>query len=761
MNDFFKKKRNCWILSNILDYLEIYEIQELITMNKVFKFTFQLKKNTMLMYKTLKRILNIKETLKLPNIIKCLENNAYVMSDIINILKNDDVFKRLIEDQNDYDILSYLFYYILPSQKLDINEITSKSAISFHKNRILVKDLFCLKLSSLNLGDNSYFYLSIILRKLKNLYTLDLSNNEITIKSIGLLIEAIANNINITELYLDLESCELEKEHILELKDKLINLISLDSIRKLKLTINFFNNEFKHEGFKSLLELVLHFRNQSNIQFNFILHKNSLSSDCLEFMFKDRYSIKALGSFDLTYNKISNFELLKHFIISTKSNKHFTCDKLELGHNNITDDSIFHLFYSISKGIHCQVIDLNSNEITVKGVESIIQSLDTLESKKKLKEDTIKLTKLISDPGLMTRIKILNLSNNPLRDEGVNKLSYLISNDFPIEELNLSETMISQNSEQFFNSLNNNSVLKTLNLSGNGGLNKCFNYLIQSIQSTKISSIHFNYCELKDECIEGISHLIRLGISNLHFSNNNFSNHLCISLGKKLVKYFTIDNKDYRKRINYINFSYGKCYDNEVLEDFFESMIEELKENCLLEKDLRNINLTSFKFSIGSSIILGKQFNKFLYYNTNLKNLDLSHNFIQEKFMNLMTTIIQYSSVEILNLTENNINSISLGNLSFFFSSYYLKVNISNDSTTNDRKTIPDNFDILNKFSSFNLKYLKLNNNLSNDSGYVSLIKILEVLPSDKKVLFEIKNNAISCNSLDSQYISKDFLIIS
>ena len=749
MNSFFTKRRNFWIVSIMLEFLELSEVNKLSIGHKSFYYAIQtndkIKKIAFLKFLEL-----INKASVFTNLNQLLKNNAEKYTSIIS--QGENLFKKSQLDffKNNQDILGDLFN-TLPSQLLTKN---------------FYNDLYRLNLSDLELGENSFKLLYHYLSRIKKLNFLELNFNQISEESLEMIFKGIVNNNQINDLYIDLESCELTNSHLKIIKNELKNL---NKNRNFNLVINLFSNNFNEEGVLELIEACVCKTDKTKLKF--ILHKNNLSSEILKYFFRERKFVKTLENFDLSYNKINDFSLVKDYSIKAKTSRQFAIEELNFSNNQIEDSSIFHLFFAISKGIYCKSIDLSSNLITFKGIPEILNSLSQLENKKRYKEN--ELTKKISETteNSYQPLKKLDLSNNNIQDEGISLLSHYLEKNSDLEELNLSETSFI-NCSELFNSLNFCFITK-LHLNGNTKIN--LNSIVDYLQTSTLKEISLNYCKLDDSHIYAVKKLITLGVDNLNLVNNKFSNIFLIQLGEFLASS--------NKHIKYLNVSYGHFYDEYCFENFCGTICDDDFQNLSNKSKNKYINtyesnIQEIRFNTGKSLIIKENVYKFLK-NKNLKKLDLSHNKINKNvFTDLMYYIMKFSNVEYLSLSENGIDDIDISKFCFFVSNYYTKskrylcnsfklleqslgifsTSLSNFMVRkNSNEKIEDNDSL--SFNFFNLKYLKLNSKYVTDIGISTIFDLLENLTESKTIIFEVKNSNESKGIYSPELTDKKIVI--
>lgn len=715
MKAFFKKKKNTLIKT--IKYLDTKEIFCLLKVNKLFyKTSLEILNNNLdnielnyfeLVYLFKNEIIKNNFLLTFLDIKNLLYDNASKLTDYIyknsnysshNTIDNNNNYKKIyiinnykekniclskLLDNNNYDILGYVFKFFLDSQNIEFNTYN----ILCNSNYNIEEKLFSLNLSEFNIGEKGFLILSSILKYCKYLNFLDLNDNKVTSECLKNLFDSIVNNFNIKKFKIDLSNCEINN---INLKEILFSLNIMNKnlkkffYRNLDLTINLLFNSFSNEVLEQVVEFTseLNYNNyiyNSSNKVHFVLSNNQLSSDCLKYIFKNRKTIRSLDSLNLSHNKINNFDYLKEYIIGAKTSKKIQLKSLDFSYNKIDDIGCFHLSSAISKGIYASEINLFSNKITKEGLEYIINSLEKNENRRKIKEDSNSLNnikKLMSynssennnnnsfqnksnsnrknslnsnnsndneynyfynnislkiknlDFDKLFVLKELNLGNNDIQDAGSDIISNLIKTNYPIESLDLSECNLSY-PEKLFISLNFNKHIKKLCLNFNKNIFKNLNKLEKLYNiNNSLESLQLDYCNLNENNSYSLISFIKKGIKNLNVNHNDLNDYFLDLLSSNLLNLF----------IDYIDFSSNKS-------------MYYYKLNRFLSKENASSYIKSIKFKI-FDINLNNAFNDIIYYN-HLESIDLSYSNIKEcNAIELLKLVLLSNSINFLNLTD-------------------------------------------------------------------------------------------------------------
>lgn len=711
MKRFFNKKLkgNLYSLSNILDYFTLIEIKEIIFVNSIFLQSFGLlNERTSL----LKDVILLS---KLKSIEKLLNFNFY-FNDPMNVIKS------IMDDNSTYNIMILRKLYDvdiisnIPSFLRNIKFINDRSQADDLKNSInknVIFQMYNILIPPIQ-NDEHLKYICCYLKNMNNLNSLKFDeNSNLKKEHLKKIIDSIVQNNLINKFELILSNVIIDLEILNEIK---ISLKEVNYNRKISIKFLICFDEFedmeiinfKNEYIDLLINIIKDIKYKEKHFYYFTLDNCGLTSEVLKYFFNDRKSIESISFFDFFYNSINKLECLKDYCINANSSKQIYSKKINLSFNKLKDSDIFHLFFAIGKGIHLEEINLSNNCLSEECLIDIVENLKNLYSKKKLKMSN-SLTKKISDQGMFENLKVLNLSTNLFSDKGDNMLSQLLQ--FGIEELYLAETGLSYPIE-FFKELNSNHSLKILDLSGNPLLANNLNELSESFLSSNLMSINLDYCSINDSNTELIKNLIMSNVTKISIKSNSFSNNI-LKYISEIIVFWTNKKKGYR--LDLLNLSSGKLYNNLSLNSFFKGFNSDIDL-------IKNIEIKELRFSNDknkSDTLIIDELIIFCMNNVYLKNLDLSYNsFNNEMSIKLMLFILKFSKIQHLNLRGNYLNDKGVELLGQIFQMKEYQNNFSIDKHINNYEK--DNKDyILNIISAINDT-----NFLGKLNEYINLFKI-------------------------------------
>lgn len=635
MKPFFKKPKNKYHLSYIIKYLELEEILSLLKVNKFFiQSIFYINLN-----------LNEKEykIIDLYNTYRHLSNGDKsscfkILTQLRTMIENNaskfyEVYQKLESQSLSIDLLCFSLILSLPSQRISQSSLSEYSKCV---NDLNIK-LFNLNLSETSIGSKGSLILSYFLKYIRNLSYIDLSYNEFDSEDLEIIISSILTNPHIKKLQIDLANCDLTDKHM----TSIIKTIQRDYKYKQLITFNLFGNLIT--SIESITKMVISIKN-----IFFIFHKNRFDFNIVQTLFNSKDSIKVFDYIDLSYNKISQLENIKDYIIKAKTSRAFNVNTLNLSYNNIDDSSLFHLFSAISKGIYVNHIDLSSNLISDKGISYLKDAFNKLDIKHM--NHKYQLLSMSSNHFLLNRLKSIDMSYNKLSNKGVSDLISLLSDSSfsnQIESIGLVDCQITK-SEIFYLITSSLKRIKRIILNNNKLSDEDFNQNMKFSYETWKSTmkdkenkenkekleIDFGFCKLNDNQNEGICVLMHMS-SKFNLSNNDFSENLLIFL----TKY----NFPLESCVNQLNLSNNK--------NFQQNSFDFLIENKVIFNNVKELRFSNGVKNINSSYI------KSLLNDTCiLERLDLSYNQIKgEVLKNLIDFFLRSNSLIEINLIKNKL----------------------------------------------------------------------------------------------------------
>lgn len=536
-------EKNFQFLVNFLDLNEIFKllmlkksITTLILNLPVMKYYYQIKKE----FKKTKNIINEFDSSSNGNITnKAIDFDKYSLSSFLkkdceliiklsnkykipqreSIIIFSQIIQRQIEKQikNNKLILSNYnlknnFNYLQNSlnrfNNLQAIEISHSSSMIKSILNNTMKSLKILNLSYNNIDDNIGIALFTSLLNCPNLLQLNLSNNNISYKTI--------KNQN-TKKYLTNQELKLKK-------------------------LNLSNNLLGSNGAISLFDSLQNNNslNMLNLSFNGI-DTNVFNQNCVETFFSEN---RCLFSFNYEGNYLpsNEVELLIRCLVTNTS-----INYLYLGNNQITDESLDYIGYLISHNANINSLDISYNNITNKGIDVLFEKIAwrTRLIELNLSNSNINISSLKTISKVLKNnqnILCLNLSHNSFKDKQSGELIVdLITGKNQIKNLNLNSCCLGLSCKKIFEVLGKNEKIGVLNISGNniGNNTNIFEILKASLITNKILKFLFldkNNINDKDFAIlsEGVKLNISLKVISLKMNKITLKN--CIEIIDNISK---------------------------------------------------------------------------------------------------------------------------------------------------------------------------------------------------------------------------------
>lgn len=393
-----------------------------------------------------------------------------------------------------------------------LNGLTDLQAIEISHNESLcspmiksilrnsMESLKILNLSYNNIDDNIGIALFTSLLNCPNVLQLNLSNNNLSYKSI---------NSQNTKKYFKNKKLKLQK-------------------------LNLSNNLLGSNGAISLFDSLQNNNslNMLNLSFNGI-DTNVFNQSSVETFFSEH---RYLFSFYYEGNYLPSNEvelLIKCLVTNTSINY------LYLGNNQITDESLDYIGYLISHNANINSLDISYNNITNKGIDVLFEKIAwrTRLIELNLSNSNINVSSLKTISKVLKNnqnILCLDLSQNSFKDKQSGELiADLISGSNQIKNLNLNACHLGLSCKKIFEVLGKNKKIGVLNLSGNdiGNNTNIFEILKASLLTNKILKFLYldkNHINDKDFALlsEGVKFNILLRVISLKMNKITLKNCL-------------------------------------------------------------------------------------------------------------------------------------------------------------------------------------------------------------------------------------------
>ena len=425
-----------------------------------------------------------------------------------------------------------------------------------------------------------------------------------------------------------------------------------------------------------------------------------------------------LREIDLSYNNLSTLNTVQIF----KGMRNTTSlIMLNVSHNMITDEAAGSIATVLSFNNNLQVLDMSANHLGSQGCTEVFNGLKNTLNLRKLDISCNKITAEAATSvaeilGLNMKLEMFDISYNKLQTQGTIKIFKAIEHISTLKKVNIAHNMISSEATVYIsNVLCSNSGLRELDLRDNVLLET--DVIMKTINLMIINN-------LSDEKINKKLSVIITNLKELNLSNINLQTTRAIGVLKGL---------DNISKLNKFNISGN--------------------------------SITSFA---------ANDLAEFLSRNTELQEIDVSYNNLQETGISRILGAINISKLTKLNISTNNANLKFIVEL-LVYSTKLIDLDFSNN-TLNDSldatlifselKNIFINLmklnmsGICNKFSDevvnalahvlpLNMKLIELD--LSNNNLYSEgVIKIFSEMNTSTLIKLSISNNNITDQAADT-----------
>ena len=584
-------------------------------------------------------------------------NDFIVDSDFINNLSsfvsfNFDIFismETLHISGNVYAAVTLAF--ILPSNSklkelnFSNNHLDAEIIIWIFSQLHEVSTLIKLNISHNNITDEAADDIAIFLSRNTKLEELDLSHNILTASGAMKIF-----NVNISKL----KKINISHNNITaQAADNIQAFICRNTkLEELDLSHNQLQTTGAIKICKSLL-LKLH---KFNISHNNISVK--ATNDIAGFL----CNAIRLQVLDLSYNYLQESGCRSIF----KGLQH-TCalSSVKLSNNGIINEAIDGLVTVLLQNNSLQEIDLSGNDLSTYDARIIFKAMENIST-------------------LLT----INISHNMISDEAACSIAAVLSHNNNLQTLNISFNCFTSNGcIEIFNGMINMSNLRNLNVSYNKITSEVASNIVSVLsQNVKLEELDtsYNYLQASGaiKILQGIKN--NLTLTKLDIAHNMITDE---------ATEYVLDILSINGPLKELNLSHNSLLETDVITKamsaYATKMLNEqavsrlsLIITSLRELDLSDINLqtsgvvrgfkgidnisTLIKFNISRNSITSLAATvlaEFLSNNSNLQELDMSHNDLQETGMNIILSVIKFSYLFVLNISANNINLKAIGEM--------------------------------------------------------------------------------------------------
>ena len=513
-----------------------------------------------------------------------------------------------------------------------------------------------LNLSGNHFNDNDAEKIAKMLLNNSVLEELDLSHNNISIKGAIAISESLKYNTTLQYLKIPWNNQFIDTCYsALDLSQKGMKIVDIQIMAKI-----LFNN-------KTVVELKL--------------SQNKISDDCALCISECIKNNKTLTKLDLSMNKISDLGL-KRIVPALYVNQ--SLQKFDVSHNNISDDGVAAISEYLENNNTLQELSMSYNKISNSGILCIGQALQL---NKILQTFDISYNN-ISDDGMITFSNYLKVNNTlqELRiswndgsclvvnsmdmscnmremncgDNGAVIISAFLYSNNKVQKLDISCNHIANKGTVAISDFlkNNINTLQVLNVSHNEISNQGIVNIVKALQiNTTLQILDISHNNLSDYAALLFSDYLKgtSTIQELNMSHNKVSNNGILSIAKALQANNSLQMFDISHNKLSCNgvVDFSECLkDNRTLQKLRMSWLN--GNDLLLDSTEHFYGMCNMSFSDTEAILISA----FLYHNTNLQQLDLSHNNICDDGAVAISECLKYNNtLQELNLSYNEISN--------------------------------------------------------------------------------------------------------
>ena len=341
------------------------------------------------------------------------------------------------------------------------------------------------------------------------------------------------------------------------------------------------------------------------------LTRNNLGDNGVKILINSIKNSTSLVSLNLTSNSITHKggEVIFGELINQQSIIDLNISSIEgTNRNRLTADGIKNIEAFLKKNLFVETLNICGNSIKDEGFITLAKGLNNNQTLIKLivsnNDIHPKGLKLGLDEISSNKLYSLNISNNPILDEGVKKLTNSLKNFNNLHNLNISNCGFEfPGFEHLLNALQFIKRIEYLNVSGNNLKSDNFENLKPCFTSFGVKYLNMAKCNLGNEstlvlgeCLESNETIKSMNISNNKITDKGFISFIPLFKANNIIenfdcsinyisdmtaKYF-IKNIKYNRGLKLINF-----FDNQLKNEMGNLFIEILETN----KNLISINL--------------------------------------------------------------------------------------------------------------------------------------------------------------------------
>ena len=341
------------------------------------------------------------------------------------------------------------------------------------------------------------------------------------------------------------------------------------------------------------------------------LTRNNLGDNGIKILINSIKNSHSLVSLNITSNSITHKggEVIFGELVNQQSIIDLNVSSIEgTNRNRLTAEGIKNIENFLKKNLFIETLNICGNSIKDEGFITLAKGLNNNQSLNKLtiSNNDIKPKGLIAGLEEITSNKLtyLNISNNPILDEGIKKLTDSLKNFNTLNKLNVSNCGFEfPGFEHLMNALQFFKRIEFLNISGNNIKNGNFENVKPCFTSFGVKYLNMANCSLGNdntfilgECLESNETIKTINISNNKITDTGFRSFIPLFRNNNVIEnldcsanYITdlsaknfIKNIKFNRGLKRINF-----FDNQLKNEMGNLFIEILETN----KNLISINL--------------------------------------------------------------------------------------------------------------------------------------------------------------------------
>ena len=526
-------------------------------------------------------------------------------------------------------------------KELDLSHNVLQSAGAIKICGINISYLIALNLSYNEIAPEAANSIVTFLSRNPKLEKLDLSYNKL--QSAGIIMICKANLLNLTALNISNNNITVEAA------DDIATFL----YRNTKLQgVDLSYSDLQETGCRNIFKVL----KNTNVLTSLKISNCNVMNEAVDELGVVLLNNISLQKLDLSCNNLLKSESLKIF----KEMKNITgLVALNVGHNNIIDEAADELANLLLHKIKLQELDLSYNNLSAPDAVNIFKKLDDISS-----------------------LVAINLSHNTITADAADSIANILSNNSNLQTLNLSfNSLRSEGANKIFNRVKNIICLRRLNVSHNNITFDAVESIVAIILShdTNLEELDISYNNLQTpgaikifESFKHTSTLTKLNIANNMINDGATDYIMDVLCNNNRLEEINISNNDLLE-INVITKAVISklSITNESTDKQIANRLSIFVTN-LQRLNLSNINPDAFaSFEEIDNIFTLKWFDisanslhscaasyiaKFLSKNGELKELDLSHNDLQESGIIIILGAVRCSNLRKLNISSNNAN---------------------------------------------------------------------------------------------------------